>query len=227
MLLYLISKKTQDIGALWQKIKTKYENTSLVASLEDYISASGKKNREERILVATLLMESLGHMKCFNHECREPLTFEKYDIGKPYFTGTNLRVNVAHNEKFVVIAYAKYGEIGVDIESEIDEEKAEKLSKRFPNIGLLKAEQKGDGSIGKILAFEMSAEDVFTPISLASADCSFTAKWTAAEAIMKCDGGGFSALPELQKLGDDMNTFSFTFDAEEKKQCVSISISER
>lgn len=227
MLLYLLSKKTQDIDALWQKIKTKYENTSLVASLEDYISASGKKNHEERILVAALLMASLGHMKCFNHECREPLTFEKDDIGKPYFTGTNLRVSIAHNEDFVVIAYAKWGGIGVDIESEIDEEKAEKLSKRFPNIGLLKAEQNGDGSIGKILAFEMSVEDVFTPISLASADCSFTAKWTAAEAIMKCDGGGFSSLPELQKLGADMNTFSFTFDAEEKKQYVSISISER
>ena len=70
MLLYLLNKKTQDIDALWQKIKNKYENTSLVASLEDYVSASGKKNHEERMLVAILLMESLGHMRCFNYECK-------------------------------------------------------------------------------------------------------------------------------------------------------------
>lgn len=224
MLLYLLNKKTQDIDALWQKIKNKYENTSLVASLEDYVSASGKKNHEERMLVAILLMESLGHMRCFNYECREPLTLEKYDIGKPYFTGTNLRLNIAHNEDFIVIAYTKCGEIGVDIESEISEEKAEKTAKRFPQIDSLKTEQNGDGSIDGILAFEMLKEDTFTTLNLSKADNSFTAKWTAAEAIMKCDGRGFSALGDLGNIKNSMSLSTFKTEKNDKKIYISLAI---
>jgi hypothetical protein len=55
------------------------------------------------------------------------------------------------------------------------------------------------------------------------ADDSFTAKWTAAEALMKCDGRGFSALGELQTLMKEMKVFSFSLTKENKKIYASIA----
>jgi phosphopantetheinyl transferase len=225
MLLYLLSKNEQNAVALWHKTKSEYEskNPSLKESLEAYVSSSGKKNLEERMLVAALIMESLGHMKCFDHECREPLALEKSDMGKPYFKGTNLRLSIAHNEDFVAVAYAKFGEIGIDIEREIDEEKVQNLSKRFPQITSLKIEQSADNSNEKIQAFEMKNDGTFSPINITTADNSFTAKWTAAEALMKCDGRGFSALSDIQKLQEKIDSISLIYLKDNKKYCISIT----
>lgn len=225
MLLYLLSKNEQNAVALWHKTKSEYEskNPSLKESLEAYVSSSGKKNLEERMLVAALIMESLGHMKCFDHECREPLALIKDGNGKPCFTGTNLRLSIAHNEDFVAVAYAKCGEIGIDIESKIDEEKAQKLSKRFPQIASLEIEQNKDESREKVIAFEMSDKGIFTPLKLTSADNSFTAKWTATEAIMKWDGRGFSALMEIPKLSKEISTSIQILEIKDKRIYISVA----
>ena len=111
------------------------------------------------------------------------------------------------------LAYDENAEIGVDIENEIPPKKAEKLAERFEGISSLKTEKNEK----KITAFEMIENGDFTPITL------ITAKWTAAEAIMKCDGGGFSALPKLETLTESIKVCTCVFKSDEKKIYVSLA----
>lgn len=220
MYLYFLSKKTQGIDALWKNTKSKYKGkmAELISSLEDYISTSGKANRDERMITAILILESLSNLPFFTSESA-PGSLKKGPHGKPYFDGINIKMNIAHNEDFVLVAYDENAEIGVDIENEIPPEKAEKLAKRFEGVSSLKTKKNKE----KISAYEMREDCIFTPIKLSVADESFAAKWTAAEAIMKCDGGGFSTLPELENLTESIKVCTCVFKSDEKKIYVSLA----
>lgn len=220
MYLYFLSKKTQGIDTLWENTKSKYKEkmAELIFSLEDYISTSGKANRDERMLTANLILESLSNLPFFTSESA-PRSLKKGPHGKPYFDGKSIKMNIAHNENYVLVAYDENAEIGVDIENEIPPEKAEKLAKRFEGISSLKAKKSKE----KIIAFEMKEDCIFTPITLIAADESFTAKWTAAEAIMKCDARGFSALSELENLTESIKVCTYVFKSDEKKIYVSLA----
>ena len=220
MYLYFLSKKTQGIYALWKNTKSKYKEkmAELIFSLEDYISTSGKANRDERMLTAILILESLSNLPFFTSESA-PRSLKKGPHGKPCFDDKNIKMNIAHNEDFVLVAYDENAEIGVDIENEIPPKKAEKLAERFEGISSLKTKKIKE----KISAFEMRENGVFAPIKLSAADENFTAKWTAAEAIMKCDGGGFSALPKLETLTESIKVCTCVFKSDEKKIYVSLA----
>lgn len=220
MYLYFLSKKMQGIDALWKNTKSKYKEkmAELIFSLEDYISTSGKANRDERMLTAILILESLSNLPFFTSESA-PRSLKKDPRGKPCFDDKSIKMNIAHNEDFVLVAYDENAEIGVDLENEISPEKAEKLAKRFEGIFSLKTKKTKE----KISAYEMKEDCIFTPITLIAADESFTAKWTAAEAIMKCDGGGFSTLPKLENLAKCIKVCTYVFKSDEKKIYVSLA----
>ena len=237
---YILNKNVADKTALFEKAKSEYNErlAELIDSLNDYIAASGKSNKDERTLTAALLLKSLGHLgseesitlpaalkkddldkPCF------PTALKKDECGKPYFEGSDLKLSISHNEDFVAIAYAKGADIGIDIEGEIPTEKAEKLSKRFPAIASLGFEKdsKNDDDDIEISFFKMSENGRFEPLSPIPADDSFTAKWTATEALMKCDGRGFSALGEIEKLNKNINVFCFYLSFEKKKIYISLA----
>ena len=220
MYLYFLSKKTQGVDALWEVVKSKYKVVApeFSSSLEDYVSSSGKANCDERIFSAILLLESLEKVPFFDLKSI-PKALKKNTCGKPYFEGSSVKISISHDDNFVLIGYSKGSEIGVDIESEISLEKAEKLAKRFPQISSLKTEWTEE-----ISAFLMSPNGELKPINLTSADDSFTAKWTAAEAAMKCDGRGFSALPELEKIKEKMKICTMVFDSENGKEYIAVAI---
>lgn len=237
---YILNKNVADKTALFENAKSEYDEKTaeLIDSLNGYVAASGKSNKDERTLTAALLLKSLGHLAseesitlptalkkdeldkpCF------PTALKKDECGKPYFEGSDLKLSISHNENFVAIAYTKGADIGIDIEGEIPAEKAEKLSKRFPAIAslILEKNSKNADDDTKIYLFEMSEDGRFEPLSPIPVDDSFTAKWTAAEALMKCDGRGFSALGELQTLMKEMKVFSFSLTKENKKIYASIA----
>lgn len=220
MYLYFLNKKTQGVDTLWEVVKSKYKVVvpELSSSLEDYVSSSGKANCDERILSAILLLESLEKVSFFDLKST-PKALKKDTCGKPYFEGSSVKISIAHDDNFVLIGYSKGSEIGVDIESVISLEKAERLVKRFPQISSLKTEWTEE-----ISAFLMSPNGELKPINLTSADNSFTSKWTAAEAVMKCDGRGFSALPEFEKIKKEMNVFTLVFESEDNKEYISVAI---
>ena len=236
----MLNKNVADKTALFENAKSEYDEKTaeLIDSLNGYIAASGKSNKDERTLTADLLLKSLGHLALeesitlpaalkkdgFDKSCF-PTALKKDECGKPYFEGSDLKLSISHNEDFVAIAYAKGADIGIDIEGEIPAEKAEKLSKRFPAITSLDLEKdiKNDDDDTEICLFEMSEDGRFEPLSPIPADDSFTAKWTAAEALMKCDGRGFSALGEIEKLNKNINVFCFYLSFEKKKIYISLA----
>ena len=222
MYLYIVEKNPQPKSDLWIKTKSEYKDIypSLFDSLDSYISSSGKKNRGERIMVSSLIVSSLINLLEAGYIQKIPQAMKKSENGKPYFEDSDLHFNIAHSEDMVAIAYSKDGDIGVDIEGEIEEKRAEKLEIRFPKIAGIKA-QKSDTDLQ---AYIMNEVGEILPLALDFADDNFTAKWTIAEAVMKCFGGGFSALPSIEKKAEEMQVLTFIFEAENKKNYISVAM---
>ena len=226
MYVYLLNKKIENPEALYEEKKSKYIkiNPALVESLDEYISSSGKRNKDERFITASLILTSTLDLVAFA-SFPIPRAMKKDLMGKPHFGESDVKLSIAHNEDYAVVAYTIGREIGVDIEGEIDPKKAENLSGRFPQIASLNMENKEDenGNAYKIIFLEMKKNGPFEPLNLAPSDNSFSAKWTASEAIMKCDGRGFSALGDLKKLQEGINFFTFMLSVENKKIYISVA----
>lgn len=224
---YIINKKTENITSLCEKAKSKYEacRSDFLTSLISYVQSGGKAKKDERLLVSFLILESIFDLSSKGFEVF-PTSLQKDEYGKPFFTDTDVKIGISHNEDFVAVAYTKNRENGIDIEGEIDDEKAKRLSERFPQITSLTI-QKSTGETDEFFIFEMTESGAILPLKLTSPDDAFTAKWTAAEAIMKCDGRGFSALTELQKIKEDMKVFTFSYLCDDKKNYISLAIKKQ
>jgi phosphopantetheinyl transferase len=224
--IYILNKKVNNPKEIYERARAKYRGVSgpLVSSLDYYLWSAGKKNTEERFVTASLILESVFNLVFFA-SFPIPGALVKDSLGKPKFERCDVKISIAHSEDLAIVAYTKGRDIGVDIEGEIPSERAEKLSKRFPAIASLGFEKDGknDDDDTKIYLFEMSENGRFEPFSPTPADDSFTAKWTAAEALMKCDGRGFSALGEIQTLMKKMKVFTFSLTKENKKIYASIA----
>lgn len=222
--LYMQSKNPQISDSLWTKIKSEYYRKAkeLLSSLDSYIDASGIKNRGERIQTSILMLRSLEHLLAASEGKKMPTALKKDVNGKPCFEGEKLFVSISHSASDIVICYSFDREIGVDIEDEINEERAGKLGKRFPKIDRLTWNNNGETD-EKICAFELSFDE-FALADLPLASIEFTAKWTAAEAVMKCGGGGFSALPELDVAAAESKVLSFEKASENTKTYISVAI---
>ena len=225
--IYVANKKIENAQVLYKKTKSKYQvsNDTLTKSLDAYVGCAGKSNKEEKLLTASLLLESVFNLASVSSVVT-PISFEKDSMGKPSFGESDVKLSIAHNEDYVVVAYAIGREIGIDIEREIDSKKAENLSGRFSQISSLDIENKENEkwNVEKIIFLEMGEGGKFESMNFELSDNSFSVKWTAAEAIMKCDGRGFSALSELQKIKKDMNVFTFLLRHENKKNYISLAV---
>ncbi len=244
--LYMKNKTPQNDDYLWRKTKGEYDKKTLpfLESLDRYIESSGSKNRGERKETSLLILKSLYHFAADSGYEKMPTALEKDPNGRPCFVGADINISISHSEDDIVICYSQGAEIGVDIEDEIDEKRAENLEKRFTDIAKLspnkkcespsekeenKADETSEIKVGKpkedcakIKAFKLF-EDEFLPIELSLSESNFTAKWTAAEAIMKCDGRGFSALPELDLLAEKTSVSTYTLSRKNAKAYVSIA----
>lgn len=220
---YVLNKKIENPVDFFEKTKSKYEArcSDLLASLNSYAESGGKMKKDEKKLVASLILESAFDLLS-KGTGPLPSALKRDGYGKPFLVGVDTKISISHNEDFVAIAYTKMREIGIDIENEIAEEKVERLSARFPQIASLNI-QSSSGKVDGIYAFEMTESGALTPLNLTPADDSFTAKWTAAEATMKCDGRGFSALPEISDLAEKIDVLSFYFDTKNKNLYISIA----
>ena len=225
--IYVVNKKIENAQVLYEKKKSKYEvsNNSLTKSLDAYVGSSGKSNKEERFLTAFLLLESVFNIASIA-SVATPISFEKDSMGKPDFGESDVKLSIAHNEDYAVVAYAIGREIGIDIERKIDSKKVENLSGRFSQITSLDIENKENENRGveKIIFLEMKENGSLESMNFEMSDNSFSAKWTAAEAIMKCDGRGFSVISELQKIKKDVNVFTFLLHHENKKNYISLAV---
>ena len=89
---------------------------------------SGKDPSRQRercgayLLLSSVMIEMFGGMIAIN---REP-------NGKPYFDkSSEVRFSISHSSNAVAVSISTEGPVGVDIEGEIEPQRAERLEKRF------------------------------------------------------------------------------------------------
>jgi hypothetical protein len=141
----------------------------------------------------------------------ETLNQKNEDFYKKTFTDENglviesqIYINISHSDGTVAVSISDEREIGVDIQSEISKDKAERLKVRFFD-GL----EITSDSIGIKYYYCHLTEDEasFEEITLPDvSDLNFTVKWTYAESLMKLYGRGFGEISNLDTLSQYSST---------------------
>lgn len=230
MYLFLSDKNAEEQSLLWEKIKSKKEDgyEALIDSLSDYVSSSGKKNLEERLITSALLYTALCYLKN-RGEIENVGALKKGEYGKPYLDGGDAKISLSHSDGGVALAVSKDREIGVDMENEIGHERAERLEKRFFREEKLSENTLENATLPKkiggenLKAYSLKNGELVSEKFLPT-DGSFTSKWTVCEAIMKCDGRGFSALHDISTLAEKMEIISFIREHGGRKTYISIAL---
>ena len=230
MYLFLSDKNAEEQSLLWEKIKSEKEDgyEALIDSLSDYVSLSGKKNLEERLAASTLLYTALCYLKN-RGEIDNVGALKKGEYGKPYLDGGAAKISISHSDGGVALAVSKDREIGVDMENEIGPERAERLEKRFFREEKLSENALENATLSEriggenVKAYSLKNGELVSEKFLPT-DGSFTSKWTVCEAIMKCDGRGFSALHDISGLAEKMEIISFIRERGGRKTYISIAL---
>ena len=167
----------------------------LPVEVKEYIEKTKNESvRAERELAYTTLLCSL---KAF-FDIEQPV-IDRTAEGKPFIKDSQIHINLSHSDGAVAVCLSDEGEVGVDLQSEIDPERAERLENRFfPDF---KPMSENINVNYYFLCIE-DGEAVFEELFPSLPDGCFTAKWTAAESLMKLYGKGFadsSALPLLSE----------------------------
>lgn len=125
---------------------------------------------------------------------------ERNEYGKPYLADSDIHISLSHSDGSVAVCLSDEGEVGIDIQAEIDESRAERLKNRFfTDLAVKNDNPNVEYYFCKISDDEAIIESIDRP---KTADGSFTAKWAYAETLMKLHGRGFSdvtAIPALAK----------------------------
>ena len=157
----------------------------LQGEIAEYVNdAKNEDSRAERRLAYSTLLCAL---KSFYNVENPRIAVNEY--GKPYIADCGLYFNLSHSDGSVAVCISDEGEVGIDIQSEIDPERAERLQRRFFTDLSVKSENIG-GKYYFCRLLDNEAE--LCEIILPAADDSFTTKWALAESLMKMHGRGFA-----------------------------------
>ena len=149
--------------------------------------------------------------------------------GKPYLINCDKKIyiSVSHCIGLSAVCMSDDGEVGIDIQDEIDLERADRLKNRFFKDLEIKNNLQNEN---KILIFEFSdgipALTTFGEKDLAIIDSTldFTEKWSLAESLLKCDGGGFGMAGDVSKIQKSCYSSTVRLMRENKAFALSISI---
>lgn len=168
----------------------------LQKEISEYIDcAKNDSVRAERHLAYTTLICSLKAFFDIDN-----IKLERTAGGKPYLSDSNIHISLSHSDGAVAVAISDEGEVGVDIQSQIDAAREGRLKNRF--FTDLTVE---NNDIGVSYYFceinDFSAELYETSLPYAE-DC-FTAKWSYAESLMKLYGRGFADVGNICELSNN------------------------
>lgn len=160
--------------------------------IKDY-KVDGTEEKDIGHTVAYAMLDTLYRSK-FNTPT--PI-IAKSELGKPYFVDGSCHFSVSHGKGLCAVLLTDEGECGVDIELEIEENRAKKIDTRFlcdrlpvrPLKRDIELRQELTGGV-KIQGVEAESFDKM-PI---------TAKWTVLEAVLKMSGEGFAAFSKRLEI---------------------------
>ena len=133
-----------------------------------------------------------------------------------------IHISISHSDGAVAVSISDDGEIGVDIQSKISPEKANRLSNRFFGDVEVHSEDL------KVKYYYCDIEDdmaIFTKINLEDADRQdYTTKWAYSESVMKLYGRGFGNLSMIRTLANECSSENKSFKDQEWVISTSIKI---
>lgn len=189
---------------------------------KEYIeSGKNESHRAERRLAYLTLISSL---KAFYNIDNPEITVSEQ--GKPYIKDKAVYFNLSHSNGMAVVCLSDEGEVGVDLQSEIDSERAERLKERF----FASLEVKNESVGAEYYYCELLGEDAeiyrITLPDFQPCEADFSARWVSAESIMKLTGRGFADADRVSDLKKDTKTEIKALDFD-GKYYLAISVSRR
>jgi hypothetical protein len=229
MYLFITKKKPQEHSLLWDKIK-ETKNNKFIDSLKEYVSFSGKKNYDERISVSCLIYSALRYLKekgiiknvgvLKKSQFGKPyleggevnISISHSDSVAVLLVDTDCDVGVDVQEEIPrerVANLEKRFLSGLDLDDKKTSNNRHVWPLKEKNV-LSLLENKDIHiylfdfdimrGIDSFICKESTEDSQMDEEKILSSDGAFEEKWTIAEAIMKCDGRGFSSLPEISEL---------------------------
>lgn len=204
-MIYIIVADTEYFEALMEEVIKRdchdlWQPLSLIPNEIFSYKKNGKseKNKSERFAAYSTLFFAL-----FTLYEKKNLKLCRTESGKPYLEendkASKIKISISHTDGAVAVALSDEYEIGVDIQSVIDENRVERLEKRFFQSINIKEENIHQ----KILYLNPYRESdiIFEEIEEVEKKISpFTRKWAYCESLMKCDGGGFASIEKISSI---------------------------
>ena len=195
--------------------------------------------RHTRILTYSLLMKALlcEEWKILPNNTDNIPNLYFTEQGKPYINGASINISVSHTSgaSLVAISNDEGVTIGVDIEEITDRGAivSEKFNARYTrgnNISFGKlSDVYGQGKCDNVFSFTLGDYGIVSdgkcdiafvePIS--SSELSIV-RWSATEALLKAEGGGFASLPSLAEIIKKSTVLAGVTSYKNKSYAVSV-----
>ena len=193
--------------------------------ISEYIeNTKNEKQKSARICAYSSLFFALGEL--FDEKkCDIKFTSDK----KPYLTGTKrkIHINLSHTDTLCAVCLSDEGEVGIDLQDEINTERVKRLNNRFFSEIILQSEQKNSYKLFMIESEngKMRLNDnIERNIQIIENTADFTERWSLGESILKCYGTGFKNVSDVSKIQEQYDCTTFRFIKENKQFALSLSI---
>lgn len=214
---------------------------ALPEALREKISKTkDEKLYNERLYAYTLLTAALAEQKenlyFSNKEDKEEPKVCFTEKGKPYVEGCDCDISLSHTDGAVLVAVStvRFMKIGVDIEriKENGEAVINKFLTRYlGNCELdvkdlhffLDAPGKIDISLWNLERGGIKKKSSEEITALARDNFKSQTAWCAVEAILKCSGDGFSALPRLEALRRKITPYGMIIEYRNKNFSICVA----
>lgn len=198
--------------------------------IKDY-AVDGTEEKNIGHSVAYAMLDTLYRAK-FNTPTP---VIEKNEYGKPYFEGGECHFSISHGKGLCAVLLTDEGECGVDIEPEIEENRAKKIDTRFLSDRLPVRPLKRDIELRLELTGGVNAQEPKPSggVKIQSVEAEsfdkmpITAKWTVLEAVLKMSGEGFAAFSKRLEIAEGAGTKTLLFANENRAFYVTVAVKNK
>jgi phosphopantetheinyl transferase len=173
--------------------------------IKEYIeNTKNEQTKTERFIAYSTLFSSLEKFFSIGNP-----KIKRNKNGKPSLVDSNVYISLSHCDGVSAIALSDEDEIGVDIQSPVDDTKAERLTKRF----LSKIHPKQEDINIKYFYMTLTDKTVdFKEIALENSDkADFLSKWVYLESVIKAYGISFSEISKINELSKNTKTRIYNY----------------